>query len=205
WPSAGEVGQAVFADLQLVAVRKLRRLHPLAVDEAAVEAALVLDEVVPVALAQDRVLPRHRHVVEEDAAVGRAPDGRLALESEHLSRAAAARPDDERGALDAEVLERLGRLLALLRRERLRRLGPALLPDEQGAAARAVVRGFRILEPALLAVDVTQAGGAAFEVRISVRCSTSTWSRTLWPPVFWRRGTSSARRMSIFPCSSRRW
>src|SRR5262249_7259482 len=48
-------------------------------------------------------------------------------------------------------------------------------------------------------------GGAAFDVRISVRRSTSSWSRTLAPPVFWRRATSSARRMSILPCRRRRW
>ena len=47
--------------------------------------------------------------------------------------------------------------------------------------------------------------GAAFPVRISVSRSTSTSSRTLRPPDFCRRATSSARRMSIFPCRSRRW
>src|SRR5262249_7237441 len=154
--------------------------------------------------AQDRVLSRHRHVVEEDAAVGRASDGRLALEREHLPCAAAARPDDQRRAFDAEVLERLGWLVALLRGEGLGRLRPALVPDEQGAAARAVIGGFRILEAALLAVDVAQAGGAALEARISVRASTSTLSSTLWPPVFWSRATSSVRSRSIRACSRRR-
>src|SRR5215212_7432046 len=204
-PSTSEEGQPVLADLQLVVVLEPRRLDALAVDEGAVEAPLVLDREVAVALGEHRVLARDRHVVEEDAAVGRTADGRFAGEREDLPGASAARADNERGALDAEALDRLGRrLVALLGREGLRRLGGALLLDEQRAAARAVVRGFGVLEAALLTVDVAQAGGAAFDVRISVRWSTSTWSRTLCPPVFWRRATSSARRMSIFPCSSRR-
>src|SRR5882672_8134864 len=123
---------------------------------------------------------------------------------EGLPRPAAAGADDERRTFDAEVFEHAaGCVLAFLGRERLRRLGPAFVLHEQRAAAGTVVRGLGVLEAAFLAIDVTQEGGAAFEVRISVRWSTSTWSRTLFPFVFCKRATSSARRMSIFPCRSR--
>src|SRR5919204_2712821 len=69
--------------------------------------------------------------------------------------AAAAAADDERRPLDPEILERIAHAeLRLFRGERLRRLR-ALVLDEQRAATRAVVRGLRILKPALLAVDVS--------------------------------------------------
>src|SRR5205823_14321384 len=65
------------------------------VDEGPVEAPLVLHEPVAVPLREHGVAPRHGHVVEEDAAVRRAPDRRaLALGRERLARAAAARADD---------------------------------------------------------------------------------------------------------------
>src|SRR5262249_20224998 len=135
---------------------------------------------------------------------GRAADARaVAGRPEALPRPAAARPDDERRPFEPEVLvlERAD----LLGREALRRLDRCLALGEQRSAARAVVGRLRVLEPALLAADDVHAGGAAFPVRISVSRSTSTCSRTLRPPDFWRRATSSARRMSIFPCSKRRW
>src|SRR5439155_20867245 len=99
----------------------------------------------------------------------------------------------------------LGAVGDLLRRERLRGLRRGLALLQQRAAAGAVVRGLRILEAALAAVDLGHAGGLAFPVRISVRRSTSTWSRTLLPPDRCNRATSSARRMSILPCRRRRW
>src|SRR5205823_1414764 len=147
------------------------------------------------ALQEHRVLARDGHVVEEDLAVGRAADRRaLALWMKRLARASAARADDERRPLDPQVLERRGRFVVdLVGRVLLRRLGAALVLHEQRAALRAVVRGLRVLEAALRAVDVTHEGGAPFDVRMSVSDSTSTWSRTLLPPVSRRRATSSAR------------
>src|SRR5439155_17777616 len=122
--------------------------------------------------------------VEEDAAVGRAPDRRaVALRSERLAGAPAPRADDERGAVDPDVAERLEELLALLGGERLRllpRLGLTVV--EKRTALGAVIRGLRVLEAALGTVDVAHSlGGAAFPARISVSDSTSTWSITLRP------------------------
>src|SRR3954462_4620638 len=198
--------EPVLADLQLVPVGEpRRRLDPLAVEVGPVEAAEVLDLEPAAATPHDRVPPRDRDVVEEDVALRRAPDRRLiALEQERLPRAAAAGADDERGAVDAELGQLcLTLLLGLLGRERHRRLA-ALIRDEQRAALGAVVRGLGILETAFRAVPVAHAGGAALPVRMSVSASTSTCSSTLLPPDFWRRTTSSARRMSILPWRIRR-
>src|SRR3954451_12435101 len=132
--------ELVLADLELVAVlERLGGLDPLAVEERAVEAALVLDVEVVVALDQDGVRSRDGHVVEEDVAVGRTADRRaLALREEVLSGAAAARSHDQRGPLRPEVLEaERGLLVDVLGRvaHRLFRAGLAL--DEQRAAAGA--------------------------------------------------------------------
>src|SRR6476620_5630119 len=108
-PSAVEEGQSVLADLQLVAVLELSRLDALSIHERAVEAALVLDEEAAVAFGDHGVLARDRDVVEKDPAVGRAADRRLALGMEGLPRPAAAGANDQRGAGDAEVLERFCR------------------------------------------------------------------------------------------------
>src|ERR1041384_6327612 len=99
--------ELVFADLELVAVLEPgRRFDPAAVQERAVEAALVLDEQAVVLLDEDGVLTRDGDVVEEDVAVGRAADRRaLSLRQEVLSRAPAARADHQRRAFRAEVLE----------------------------------------------------------------------------------------------------
>src|SRR5581483_6011184 len=206
--SSREERQPVLADLELVAVRELGRVDALPVHEGAVQAPLVLDEPAPLALLEQRVLARDRDVVEEDPAVRRAADRRLAaLRRERLARAAPARPDDERRPGEAEVLEGLERLVGVRGLERLRLLDVLALPFvEERAALRAVVRGLRVLEAALRTVDVAHQslGGAAFPARISVSDSTSTWSRTLRPSVFCRRATSSARRMSILPCRIRR-
>ena len=73
----------------------------MAVDERAVQAPLVLDHERVAATGEDCVLPRDGHVVEEDVAVGGAPDrGSLALEREVLARPTASRADDECRALD---------------------------------------------------------------------------------------------------------
>ena len=96
-----------------------------------------------------------------------------------------ARPPPERTmrrrAVDAEIVERVEALRHLGSGERLGRLA-FLGDDERRAALRAEVRSFRVVVPALGAVDVRhQAGGAALPVRISVSESTSTESRTLLP------------------------
>src|SRR5262249_35161375 len=128
---------------------------------------------------------------------------RRRLERKRLAGQSAARTDDESRAVDAEVLEGIEALCQIRRGERLRRL-PFLGDDERRAALRAEVRRFRVVVPALGAVDVRhQAGGAALPARISVSESTSTESSTLRPCVACSRATSSARRMSIFPCRSR--
>src|ERR687896_213698 len=211
--SLREEDEAVLADLELVAVLELRRLDALPVQEGAVQAALVLDEEGAVALDEHRVAPGDGDVVEEDPTVGRASDRRaLALGSERLALAAAAGADDERRPLHAHLLEGDRTLLGqLVRRERHGRVRSARVADEQRAAARAVVRGLRILEPALGAVDVAHSpsvgtGGAAFCDRIAVSLSTSTSSSGLRPSptCCWRRAVRSARRMSIFPWSMRR-
>src|SRR5512142_1373167 len=149
-----EEGQPVLADLDLVAVLELGGLDALAVDEGAVQAAAVLDQPAAVTLPQLRVLPRDGDVVEEDPAVRRATDRRaVSLGLEGLPRPAAARADDERRPLHADVAERLEELVALLGAEGLRRLA-ALRPREERAALRAIVGGLRVLEAALRAVDV---------------------------------------------------
>src|SRR4051795_4208521 len=50
-------GQPVLADLELVAVLELLVVDPPAVDEGAVQGSLVLDEEMPVALEEHRVVP----------------------------------------------------------------------------------------------------------------------------------------------------
>ena len=105
-PSAVQERESVLADLQLVAVFELSGLDTLAVHEGAVEAAQVLDEERAVPLGDDGVLARDGDVVEEDPAVGRAADRRLAFGDEGLPRPAAAGADDERRPPDAEILER---------------------------------------------------------------------------------------------------
>src|SRR6266511_4835665 len=207
--SAVQERHSVLADLYLVAVLELRRLDALPVDEGAVQAPLVLDEEAAVARDEHGVLARDGDVVEEDAAVGGAADrGGVGFGVERLPRPSAARADDQGRPADAEVVERVGGLeRGLLGREGLRGLDAAVVLGQQRAAAGAVIGGFLVLEAALLAVDVAHsvAGGAAFAARMAVRWSTSTWSSTLRPSVFCSRATSSARRMSIFPCRSRRW
>src|SRR5215213_5680519 len=78
--------QPVLADLELVAVLERGAVDPAAIDESAVQRPLVLDEEPAVALDEQRVVARHRDIVEEDVAVGGASD----------AGAAAARPPPER-------------------------------------------------------------------------------------------------------------
>ena len=79
-----------------------RAVDALAVDEGAVQRALVLDRELPVALHEHGVVAGDGDVVEEDLAVGRAADARaLAGRLEALPRPAAAGADDERRALES--------------------------------------------------------------------------------------------------------
>src|SRR5919197_2081700 len=71
---AGDVGELVFADLQLVAVLEAVRLDPAPVDVGAVERAGVVQEPPVGAVDEDGMVARDGHVVEEDLRIGRAPD-----------------------------------------------------------------------------------------------------------------------------------
>src|SRR5215207_8378972 len=77
WPrSSGEHElEPVLADLYLVPVAQVDRVHPDAVDVGPVEAPHVADPVAPLAVQDLRVLPRDRYVVEEDVALRAAPHG----------------------------------------------------------------------------------------------------------------------------------
>src|SRR6476659_3694861 len=92
-----QVGELVFADLKLVAVLELLRVHTLAVDVGLVQRAEVVEVVVRSAAHDHGVVARHGHVVEEDVGLG-APAHRepLGLERERLARAPAAGTDDQR-------------------------------------------------------------------------------------------------------------
>src|SRR6266511_3925732 len=128
----------------LVAVLDLARLDPAPVQERSVQAALVLDEELPVAPQHESMAPRDRHVVEEDVAIGRAPDGdALLLEQEVLACSASSRAHDERRSLGLDLLGYgRGLLLPLLGRIAHRRVRPRLVPHQERAALRAVVRRF---------------------------------------------------------------
>src|SRR4051794_1087241 len=205
--------EAVLADLQLVAVAQPRVLHAFAVDIGAVQAALVDDVHTVVALLQDGVLARDGDVVQEDVALRRAPDARAAGPDRKLiARAPAAEPDHERRALDDGVHDlavrpRLGR-----RREADRRLSLGQL-DQARSAPRAEPRGLAVMVTALRAVHLarrsydassSRSGGGPLWARISVSRSMSTASVSSPPCRRLIRSTSSARRMSMRPCSRRR-
>src|SRR5689334_2157826 len=107
-------------DHDLVAVRERAPLDPLAVDEHAVEAAVV-EDAEAVGLAHDqRMTARHRGVVEPDVGREAAADPRpLALEREpeHVALAAGAVRDVLAGLLEpvAQLVE--PRMIVLLRRQ----------------------------------------------------------------------------------------
>src|SRR4051812_4120761 len=63
--SADEVGELVFADLQLVAVLEAVRVDALAVHVGAVQRPRVVEEPAALAVHQHGVVARDRHVVEE--------------------------------------------------------------------------------------------------------------------------------------------
>src|SRR3954447_26996657 len=90
-PSALQVSQLVLAHLELVPVLQLVRLDPAAVDVGAVERAEVV-EIEPVAPPHDqRVVARHRDVVEKHAGIGTTPDRHaLALDRKALPRSPTA-------------------------------------------------------------------------------------------------------------------
>src|SRR3954453_12274906 len=99
-PLAGEVGELVLADLQLVAVLEAVRVDAVPVDVGAVEGPEVVEVVVLPATHEQGVVARHRDVVEEHVGVGPAPDRHpVAAERERLADPSTAGADDERGAV----------------------------------------------------------------------------------------------------------
>src|SRR3954451_16333122 len=104
--SASEEGQLELADLELVAVLEPVRVDPLPVHVGAVQRPRVVEQPVPAAPHERRVLARDGDVVEEDVGLRRAPDRHpLAGEREGLPHAAAARADHERAALGRDVAD----------------------------------------------------------------------------------------------------
>src|SRR5262245_19512841 len=151
---AGQEREPELAHLHLVPVlQRLLRLDPPPVDVRAVEAAQVA-EAQAVAFADDhRVLAGDRHVVEEDVALGRPPDGdAIADQGEELTLQDPAGAHGEVRPLDARRGP-AGRLeLVSVQVERPGRLAGLALDDQQGAAALAEPMGLALVEPALGAV-----------------------------------------------------
>src|SRR4051794_4603928 len=175
------------------------------------------------------MVARHRDVIEEDVGVGTAADRHaITLQREALADSAPAGAHDQRGAaaLSDDLIELDGHELARLvdpvgRRGRLGAAGPMaggrLGVADEGATALAVVGPVGVAEPALRAMtghddallsSYSPAGSspAARPARMSVRRCTSAPVMTSSPPSCRLRSrfTSSARRMSIFPCRMRR-
>src|SRR4051794_13894233 len=158
--SPGDVRELELADLQLVAVVEPMGLDPMAVDVGAVERAEVVEVVVAAAPDQQRVVARDGDVVEEDVRVRAAPDRHaVGVQREALPHPSAAGPDDERGALvrddvpDVDRDELTGLVDAVRRRRGLRRRRLVAGGAQIRAAARAEVRAFGVVEPALRAVE----------------------------------------------------
>src|SRR4051794_26404765 len=220
--SAGEEGQLELADLQLVPVLEPVRVHALPVDVGAVERARVVEQPVPAAAHERRVLARDGDVVEEHVGLGRPPDRHpLAGERKGLADAPAPRADDQRAALGGDVADVDGLELARLVVDHVGRGRDVLLlrlwRPLEGAALRAVVRPLGNDEAALRTVAghpsaSPRAAGYALSsapwrpARMSVRRWTSAPEMTSSPPSCFLRSrfTSSARRMSILPCRMRR-
>ena len=223
WPSrsALEEGQLVLPDLHLVPVLELL-FDAAAVDEGAVEAALVLDRRSRPGDARGSAWRREtvtssRKMSEsgERPIVSRSP-----LERERLPRPPAAGADDDRRPLGPQLRERRRDVLARSRPTANDIVAsPRSSRDQQRAALLAVPRGLEVLEAAFRAVDVRQAVpcqasellfaeprrsldgedlGEACEIDLARAGSRPS------PPAAAAATTSSARRMSILPCSSRR-
>ncbi len=209
--SSRQEGEPVLADLELVAVAQpLRLLDPAAVDERAVEAALVLDREArrprstSTACRRETVTSSRKMPQSgERPIVVRSPCGRnVSPERPPPERTTSAGPSIPRSsAAPASSESSTGVNVCVV--------SAGVVLHEQRAAAGAVVRGLRVLEAALGAVDVAHRSplrsvASTFRRGSPISDSTSTCSRTLLPPVFWSRATSSARRMSILPCRMRR-
>src|SRR5215210_2422822 len=155
--SALQVAQLVLADLDLVPVLEAVGLDPAPVDVGAVERPEVVDVEAVAPADKERVVSRHRDVIEEDAGVRAAPDADPVLaDREALPRPPPAGADDQRraGLLDHLVdVDRL-HLAGLVDPVGHRRgIVPAFGPAQVGAALLAVVRALRVDEPALGTVD----------------------------------------------------
>src|SRR3954447_1469712 len=221
--SALQVAQLVLADLNLVAVLELVRLDPPAVHVGAVQRSEVVDVVAVLAVNQQRVVARDGDVVEEHPGVRSSPDrNSLGVDREALARAPAARADHERSPRLVDLFVDVHRLvLAGLVDPVGHRRGffSPLWTAEVRTALLAVVGALGVDEPALGAVNGHASGpsrrsrqsssspaGSTLPRRMSVRVCTSL-PEISEPPASrldLRRLTSSARRMSILPCSRRR-
>src|SRR5579871_1813111 len=96
---AGQEGELIFADLQLVPIGELVRLDPPPVHVCPVQRAAVVEVVVAAASDEHRVVAGNRDVVEEDVAVRPASDREaVAVERKALARASSPRADHERGS-----------------------------------------------------------------------------------------------------------
>ena len=160
-----------------------------------------------VALDEHGVLARDGDVVEEDAAVGRAPDRRALARAARTSRP--ARPPPERTTSAGPWTPSSPSASSSSSRSsgvNVCVCSPLSCVVQERAALRAVVRGLRVLEAALGAVDVAHSLGRRGlpGEDLGQRRRRRPGRGRCGPPVFCRRATSSARRMSIFPCRMRR-
>src|SRR3954470_10048599 len=95
----GAEHEAALADLDLVASLQDHVVDPFAVDVGAVQAADVVDPEAVRPTAELGMTSRHRHVVEEDLAVGVPPGAHdVGVEQEPAARAGAALDHEERAA-----------------------------------------------------------------------------------------------------------
>ena len=154
--SSAQEGQPVLADLHLVAVLEPRGSIRVRFTKVPLRLPWSSIEKRPSSLDEHGVARETVTSSRKMSQSGERPiDGALARRHEVLARAAAARADDERRPLDADRPARRRASLAAPRAESvMRRVARLLALDEQRAAARAVVGGLRVLEPALRAVDV---------------------------------------------------
>ena len=180
-------------------------LDAVAVDERAVQRALVLDGELPVRLDQDRVVPRHGDVVEEDLAVGRAPDPRARPDGpERLPRPAAAGAHHERRALPAPQTGRRDRRPRRAKAPGSSRSSPARPSRSAPRSARSssTPQDSESRTPGSTRSSRRRGGLPGEDLRQPI--DVHLVENALPTRALRSRTTSSPRRMSIFPCSRRR-
>src|SRR3954451_8437499 len=100
-----EVRQLVLAHLELVAVLELVGFDSLPIHVGPVEGSEVVDVDAVAPPHEQRVVARHRHVVEEYLRLRAAANAcLLPVDDECLPRAPATRADDQRGAFRCDLL-----------------------------------------------------------------------------------------------------